>query len=393
MSNSMSLKVKGLSGRTLIYFSPLEWSGLHQRPHHLSRVMAHSFKRVIFVQPAGLRPVSFYDWRRVLAWIRFRKSEGLKHPNNLQVCTPVFIPLTGRTWADKFNCLSTLKSLHSLLNNSVFKESILWTSTPAPLLRYLLPGMSKQYLIYDWIDDYSLFKDLPGAVMDTQKWLLQKADFVFASSRHLYEKACAFRSPDTVGMLSNGVDLNHWCLGDKKNEVPKAIANIQHPIIGYFGTISHWLDTELIKSMAQRRPLWHFLFIGPAYKSRLDSILGLPNIHWIGEQPYKSLPCLANCFDAAWLPFRLTPQTKAINPVKIYEYLALGKRVVAPSLPDLKRLGPYVMLADGLSETESAILSAIQSGSGPEDKAGCRAVAAEFSWDRLWNGALKDLSA
>lgn len=389
----MSLKVNGLSGRTLIYFSPVEWNGMQQRPHHLPRVMAHSFKSVIFVQPAGLRPISFNDRRRVLAWIRFRKSDGLKHPDNLHVCTPVFIPLSGSRWADKFNCLSTLKRLRSLLNNSVFKKSVLWTSTPAPLLRYLVPRLSNQYLIYDWIDDYSLFKDLPSAVMDTQKWLLQKADFVFASSMHLYEKACVLRAAETVGMLSNGVDLDHWCLDGNKNEVPEAIANIQHPIIGYFGTISHWLDTELIESVSRRRPEWHFLFIGPAYKSGLDRILGLPNIHWIGEQPYELLPCLADCFDAAWLPFRLTPKTKAINPVKVYEYLALGKRVVAPSLPDLKRLGPYVIPADGLSETESAILRVIRSGSGPEDKAGCRAVAAEFSWDRLWDGALQELAA
>jgi hypothetical protein len=48
-------------------------------------------------------------------------------------------------------------------------------------------------VIYDWIDDYRLFEDLPSAVMDTRKWLLEKADFVFASSRHLYEKACNLR--------------------------------------------------------------------------------------------------------------------------------------------------------------------------------------------------------
>ena len=260
----MSLKINGLSGRTLIYFSPIEWSGLHQRPHHLPRVMAGSFERIIFVQPAGLRPISFSDWRRILAWIRFRKPVGLKYPDNLQICTPIFIPLTGKRWADKFNCLSSLKKLRSLLDNPIFSESILWTSTPAPLLRYLLPRLSKQYVIYDWIDDYRLFEDLPSAVMDTRKWLLEKADFVFASSRHLYEKACNLRPSNTVGMLSNGVDLDHWCLGNNKSEVPQVIANIQHPIIGYFGTISHWLDTELIESMAQRHPLWHFLFIGPA---------------------------------------------------------------------------------------------------------------------------------
>jgi hypothetical protein len=48
-------------------------------------------------------------------------------------------------------------------------------------------------VIYDWIDDYRLFEDLPSAVMDTREWLLEKADFVFASSRHLYEKACNLR--------------------------------------------------------------------------------------------------------------------------------------------------------------------------------------------------------
>jgi glycosyltransferase involved in cell wall biosynthesis len=258
----------------------------------------------------------------------------------------------------------------------------------------LLPKLPGQYVVYDCIDDYRLFEHLPNAVSHTQKWLLEKADFVFASSRRLYEKACGLRPANTVGMLSNGVDVDHWCSGDTRSELPPAIANMQHPIIGYFGTISHWLDTELIESMARRHPSWHFLFMGPAYRSKkLKRILHLSNIHWIGEQPYELLPSLASCFDVAWLPFRLTPMTKTINPVKVYEYLALGKRVVSPSLPDLERLGPYVILADDLQETESALVSAIESRLRKEDEAGCRAIAAEFSWDKLWNEAFTDLSA
>ena len=77
---------------------------------------------------------------------------------------------------------------------------------------------------YDWIDDYRLFEDLPSAVMDTRKWLLEKADFVFASSRHLYEKACNLRPSNTVDMLSNGVDL------DQQN-FPGTNSGMKHSLI------------------------------------------------------------------------------------------------------------------------------------------------------------------
>jgi len=59
-------------------------------------------------------------------------------------------------------------------------------------------------VVYDWIDDYRLFEDLPSTVMDTRKWLLEKTDFVFASLKYLYEKAFDLRPANAVGMLSNG---------------------------------------------------------------------------------------------------------------------------------------------------------------------------------------------
>jgi len=393
---------RGLAEYTLVYFSPIEWNGLRQRPHHLARAMGETFRQVLFVEPCGLRPVQPGDWRRGWRWLRdaitgrVQRAPGSKelgwHASAEPRILPLpFVPLTGRSWADGVNGRIALRRLFAALGTQAPGRTILWTSTPAPLLPGLLQRFPRRLLIYDWIDDYRLFSHLPGRVIETQDRLIRDADLLFASSKRLCERAARMRaevrSPSeeaSVFFLSNGVDLDHWTGAGVGSERPPAIRHIPPPLIGYFGTLSHWVDFELVAALAGKNPSWSFLFIGPAGGAgQFDRLSPYRNIHWIGQQPYERLPELAGCFDLCWIPFVADPVTEAINPVKVYEYLALGKRVVAPPLPDLRKLEPHVILASGVDGMERAIAQGLAPDL-PEQLHARRLLAARFRWETLW---------
>jgi glycosyltransferase involved in cell wall biosynthesis len=246
--------------------------------------------------------------------------------------------------------------------------------------------LNRTLFVYDWIDDYSLFSHLPEAVVETQDWFLRHADVVFASSSVLVQRAATLRTGSTY-LFPNGVDFEHWqstssILGTS------ALQHIPHPIVGYFGTLSHWIDREVILGVSTQYPLWQFVFIGPrADNGFLDPVFARPNCHWLDSQPYETLPGLAARFDVCWMPFRQTDLTEAINPVKIYEYLALGKPVVAPPLPDLIQLGTVVKFAVNTLEYGQLINKMIH-----DEKKGSREderclQARRFRWSKLWQQA------
>lgn len=375
---------------TVLYFPPVEWTGLYQRPQHLSIEMTRSFKRVIYIQPIGLRPVRPRDalriWRHLRNHAKGIRKQERKHPDNLEVLAAPLLPLSGISLADRINARILQNRLLKTLQGTSPDHVLLWGCTPAPFLRHLFPRLNRTLFVFDWIDDYSLFDHLPAAVVETQDWFLRHADVVFATSSVLVQRAAALRTGFTY-LFPNGVDFKHW---QSASSIPgtSALQHIPHPIIGYFGTISHWIDREVILGISAQHPLWQFVFIGPrADDGYLDPVFSRPNCHWLDSQPYETLPGLAARFDVCWMPFRQTDPTEAINPVKIYEYLALGKPVVAPPLPDLIQLGPAVEFAVKSVEYEQLIKKMIHDDKKDSREDERRLQARRFIWSRLWQQA------
>lgn len=380
---------------TVLYFPPVEWTGLYQRPQHLAIEMTHSFKRVIYVQPIGLRPVRPRDalriWRHLRSHAKGIRKQERKHPDNLEVQAAPLLPLSCISPADRINARILQNRLIKTLQGTSPDHVLLWGCTPAPFLRHLFPRLNRNLFVFDWIDDYGLFDHLPKAVVETQDWFLKQADVVFATSSVLVQKAAALRTCSTY-LFPNGVDFEHW-QSASSFPITSALQHIPHPIVGYFGTLSHWIDREVILGVSTQYPLWQFVFIGPrADNGFLDPVFSRPNCHWLGIEPYETLPGLSARFDVCWMPFRQTDLTEAINPVKIYEYLALGKPVVAPPLPDLIQLGTAVEFAIKTVEYGHLIKKMIEekNDTGREDER--RSLARRFSWSILWQQAGNRLS-
>lgn len=149
-------------------------------------------------------------------------------------------------------------------------------------------------------------------------------------------------------------------------------------MLGYLGLLDARMDVDLVAGLADARPDWDIVMIGPA-DAQPDARLSRPNVRCLPAVPYARLPEALASFDVALLPYVRSALTRAINPLKLREYLASGLPIVATSLPEVKRFAPEVALADTIDDTVAAVEKALE---GPRDHRGPRAamIAAEH-WD------------
>jgi glycosyltransferase involved in cell wall biosynthesis len=205
--------------------------------------------------------------------------------------------------------------------------------------------------------------------------LLGSVDGLIVTSRYLARKrtrACPLLH------LPHGVDYAHFQSGAGAAPVPE-LESLPKPVVGFFGLISSWVDLNLVADLARRFPAASFVLIGRSEVS-LEPLAGLPNVRCLGYVPYAELPRYARYFDVGIIPFVLNQLTRAVNPVKLMEYLALGLPVLSTRLPELEDLAGPIRLAvtpdefrDGLAELLTTV--------GPKTSAAAREIAADNTWD------------
>lgn len=194
-------------------------------------------------------------------------------------------------------------------------------------------------VIYDCMDKHAGFSTNDPAMLKEEEMLSRNSDLILVTSRKLQEEQRRYSS--SCLLAPNACEFEHFSIS--LGATPAELAALPRPIIGYYGAISEWFDTELVAEVARQRPDWSFVLIGDTFGAHLAPLQGLPNVHLLGEQPYQVLPAYLQAFDVCTIPFKLTPLTEATDPVKFYEYLSAGKPVVATPLPELE---PYE--AEGL---------------------------------------------
>jgi glycosyltransferase involved in cell wall biosynthesis len=224
-------------------------------------------------------------------------------------------------------------------------------------------------VVYDCMDLHAGFTTTSREVLANEESLLREADLVVATSDVLAKRA----QRDDVLLLRNACDFEHFA------RTPKA--HNARPVIGYYGAIAEWFDTDLVVALAKKRPDWDFLLVGSLYGAKMGQLASLPNVALPGEQAYESLPEWLGRFDVAVIPFRRTPLTEATNPVKVYEMLAGGKPVVSVPIPEVAALAPLVRLASNADEFERAIEAAMLD----HDAETRREFARQHTWEARFN--------
>jgi len=100
----------------------------------------------------------------------------------------------------------------------------------------------------------------------------------------------------------------------------------------------------------------------------------------LGFRPYDELPAYVSGFSVGLIPYTTSPYTRNCSPLKVFEYLAAGKAVVASGVPELGGMEPDVTLADGPEELVAALEAALSADS-PEAVARRQELAKKNTWD------------
>ena len=255
----------------------------------------------------------------------------------------------------------------------------LWTY--APDVWFLADVMDYERLVYYCVDEYSEFQGFdPRAMARAERRLIERADVVITTSGALYESKRRLR-PD-AHLVRHGVDVPHFARAlDNGLEVPPDLVGLRRPRLGFFGLIHHWIDCDLIESVARRRPDYSFVLIGADHRNHAG-LLRQPNVHLLGRRAYASLPAYCRGFDAALLPFVCNRMTENINPIKLREYLAAGLPVVSTPLPEAVRYSPDVLIASDAESFARGCDEAVAQSSPSRRKARSRRVAGE-TWDAV----------
>lgn len=329
--------------RAVVYLPTWEhWDVMRQRPQYLMSAFAE----------AG-HPVYFVD----------HSERGVRHIDGVTVCGSLReVPASG-----------VILYLHF-----------------APL-RHLLDNFDDAVVIYDLLDDLSIYDSQEEGLPERRKVrahhpsVMKRADVVLVSNRVLSDRHREERS-DLI-LVQNGVDPDLFGrIADRPPDLPRADRG--QLVIGYHGMISTWFDFDLFETVVEQRPDWQFVLVGPVDSSvqeRLDSVRGSHNVTVIGRRPSSQVPGYVQGFDVGVIWFRIDRMTEGVTPLKMYEYMAAGVPCVATPLPACVE-EPMVETADDAN----GIVEAIERAriANPEM---LRAEAQEHSWVERLRPVLESL--
>src|SRR5438552_12724215 len=229
-------------------------------------------------------------------------------------------------------------------------------------------------IVYDCHDLLGGFTAISKDILAAEPALFESADLVCFTSQWLLDKALRER-PSLAGksiVVRNGVNPDDYA-------APRPPVSAGALTIGYAGSLDFWFDIEAVRLAATRHPEWNFVLIGRIESARILELKSLPNVSLPGEIPYAELPVRMAAFDVAVIPFVKMPLTLATNPLKLYEYLALGVPIVSTRLPEIEPFGELVYLCDSAEEFARSLEQAAAERD-PELRTRRKAAAAENSW-------------
>jgi UDP-galactopyranose mutase len=235
------------------------------------------------------------------------------------------------------------------------------------------------------MDQLSAFAGAPTDLIDLERELLRRCDAVFTGGLSLFE--AKQRLHERVFCFPSSVDVEHFATARSCAMEPQDQAPVARPRLGYFGVIDERLDLPLIASLAEARPQWQLILVGPFAKVDERRLPRAANIHYLGPKRYDELPAYVAGWDVALMPFARNEATRYISPTKTPEYLAAGKPVVSTSIRDVVRTyGQWgvVRIADEVDAVVSAVEEAFLEDSH-ERLTRVDGLLSQQSWDKTWD--------
>jgi len=378
MTQSAAAPAGSRLDRAILYFGN-DWDAENRTSSHQIALQLNKLTEIVYIECPGLRrpAATARDARKLVSKLR-KVLDGPRSANGLRVYTLLQLPFHGSAvmrWLNRRLVNWQVRRIRRQLDSR--KPPVLWFVIPH--VAYLPRLQADCQTVYYCIDKYAA---LPGvdvrAVEAMDGILTQTADLLFVASEKLFEDK-RNRRPDAI-LSPHGVDFDLFSqAADRtRGERPADLPPWPGPIVGFFGLLEDWIDLQLLAFVAQRRPEWLIVLIG---REAVDvgPLRGYSNVLRVGRKAFAELPRYGRFFDVGVLPYRLTEQVIHSNPIKLREYLAMGKPVVSVRFPHAAGFGQLIYLADTYDEFLHAIDRALR-----EDDDSLRRARMECVKDTTW---------
>lgn len=374
----------------IVAFVPDLWDTIWQSRHHVLSGLAVHFK-VLWVSP----PTYWHSWLsgKIRASLVGR---GLCKPSdNFWAYAPMG-PADYKPHHKKQGFISSCFRRYNALWERRFVSSVRRTLQEMGLTRVILYLWRPEYnryigqfgevlFCYHIDDDYGFDPRQDTPIGEDELSLLQRADLVFIHSRSLLRKKGHVNR--NTYYLPNGVDFARYRQAMESDvHEPEDLARIPPPRIGYVGYIKRHINLALLLAIARARRDWSLVLIGPVRTEHSEisenvSQLRLePNVYFLGDKSRFELPSYVKSLDVCLMCYLQTQYTKYIYPLKLHEYLACGKPVVATPLENLKEFSDVLRFAATPDQWVYAIQASLDDHS-EELRLKRIATARENSWD------------
>ncbi len=326
--NSEALPNDAIHTYDMIVFCHLRWDFVYQRPQHLLSRLAKDFKILVVEEPVpfdGSKKPSF-DVR--------------EFNSNIHILQPQ---------------VSSIEEIGPFLKKHLKKSNFVLGWFYSAAFVSVLEKLEFETVVYDCMDELTLFKGASNRLIEQENTLLAAADFVYTGGKSLYESKK--QKHHNVFCFPSSVDVEHFSNGKEiKAEVPADIINIPSPIVGYYGVIDERIDLDLLRDTAAKSPNASFVMIGPICKIEEHDLPRAENIYYLGMKSYDELPIYLEQFDIAMMPFALNDSTKFISPTKTLEYMSANKPIISTRIKDVERdYSNCIMLIDTAEDFAKAV--------------------------------------
>lgn len=310
----------------LVYLSPVPWRSFAQRPHKFVGWFHNETQGdVLWVDPYPTRFPSLADLRRISSDSNQKSAES--PPSWIEVLEPRALPLEPLPLSGWLNAMFWGPVRRRVSNFSDDHEAMLVIGKPSALALAMLRQRRWLLTAYDAMDDFPAFYSGMSrrAMVCRERLLVRQVDKVLASSTALQGHWRDLR--DDVVLVRNGLDIDIL-------PAPRARSSAaDRKVLGYVGTIGSWFDWELLLRLARQRPRDRIRLVGPVFEPP-PTVLP-DNVEVLPPCSHEEALEAMREFDVGLIPFKKNALTSSVDPIKFYEYRALGLPVISTAFGEM----------------------------------------------------------
>ena len=316
-------------------------------------------------------------------------SKGLQKSDvGFWVYSPFSLPLHHISVGRKLNKALLSVQMQRVCERIATRDPVVWVACPAAC--DVAIDMPRRALVYQRTDR---FEDYPNIDRNTvrryDQMLKKQADLTVFVNETLYRQEGDQCRRSLY--LDHGVDYDLFASVPPDSAAPDVLKGIPRPIAGFFGGIdSHTSDLPFIEEVIDLLADVSFVFVGRA-SADVSVLKAKPNVWMLGQKPYEQIPHYGHCFDVCFMSWHRNDWIAMCNPIKLKEYLAIGKPVVSTPFDELEKYLDVVYKAGTPREFADCIRQALEEDT-PEKTHQRRARVQEASWESKARRVLEELS-